>query len=406
MSYFAPYIDSTGAHFPLYSDILAYLISNYQSIYGQDSYLGNDAADYQWISSVSKIANDTMLALQQDYNNRSPLTAVGVPLDGLVKLNGLTRKVATSSSCIVDLIGTVGVVINNGIVSDSSGNYWDLPAIVTFDEDGLASVSATCETVGAISALPGSITKIVTPQLGWASVNNSVAAIVGQPIETDAQLRARQSLSTRLASHTMLSGTEAAIAAIENVTRYNVHENYTDYIDSNGCPPHSVTAVVEGGDDADIANAIFLNRGIGPYMNGFQYESPVPEGSTTVVVADPDTGEEMTIGFLRAEYVPIYVTMNIKKLTGYTDSTTTQIKEAVVNYLNSLQIGEDLTISALYGAALAVMPSLQTPMFSITSLEAGVNPYSLGTSDIAIAFNAVTQGIDSTSPEFIVVNAS
>jgi uncharacterized phage protein gp47/JayE len=396
MSYFSPFIDSQGLHIPLYSDILGYLISVYKNIYGQDVYLGNDASDYQWISVVAKILNDGNLVLQQDYNNRSPFTAVGTALDSLVKDNGITRKTATYSTCIVDIVGIAGTEIDNGVVGDLSGNNWDLPTVTIIGSDGTISVSATCETIGAVVAQPNSITKIITPQMGWTSVNNSAAAVPGQPVETDAQLRARQALSTRLASHTMLSGTVAGIAAVANVTRYNVHENNTNFTDAQVCPPHSITAIVEGGTDLDVATAIFQNRGIGCATNG----------TSNVTVVDSDTGASMVIYFSRPSYVPIYVDVVVKKLYGYTNSITDQIKTAIYNYLNKLQIGQSLTISALYGAALAVMPSLTNPLFSIISLEAGeadVSP--LGTVDITLAFNQVTQGILSSSPEYIRVVA-
>jgi len=391
--YIAPYIDSTGIHLPLYSDILGSLIDAYKNIYGQDIYLGNDAADYQWISIIANRLNDVELTLQQDYNNRSPLTAVGVPLDGLVKENGLTRKVATYSSCVVIISGLTGIIITNGVVKDLSGYSWNLPTVTTIGEDGTIEVSATCQTLGTIAALPNTITSIVTPQYGWLSVNNDVAAVLGQPVETDAQLRARQSLSTRLASHTMLAGTVAGIAAVASVLRYNVHENYTNFTDEQGTPAHSITAVVEGGTDDDVAVAIFSNRGIGCDTNG----------ETSVVVVDPDTLEEMTINFMRPQYLPIYATLHITRLVGYTDSVTTQIEEAVCNYLNGLQIGQNLTISALYGAALSVMPSLVTPIFSITVLIAGTLEGTQTTSDIILDFNEVTQGILGSSPAYITV---
>jgi uncharacterized phage protein gp47/JayE len=391
--YIAPYIDSTGIHLPLYSDILGSLIDAYKNIYGQDIYLGNDAADYQWISIIANRLNDVELTLQQDYNNRSPLTAVGVPLDGLVKENGLTRKVATYSSCVVIISGLTGIIITNGVVKDLSGYSWNLPTVTTIGEDGTIEVSATCQTLGTIAALPNTITSIVTPQYGWLSVNNDVAAVLGQPVETDAQLRARQSLSTRLASHTMLAGTVAGIAAVASVLRYNVHENYTNFTDEQGTPAHSITAVVEGGTDDDVAVAIFSNRGIGCDTNG----------ETSVVVVDPDTLEEMTINFMRPQYLPIYATLHITRLVGYTDSVTTQIEEAVCNYLNGLQIGQNLTISALYGAALSVMPSLVTPIFSITVLIAGTSEGTQTTSDIILDFNEVTQGILGSSPAYITV---
>lgn len=393
MSYSVPVIDSTGFHYPLYSDILESLIASYKNIYGQDVYLGNDAADYQWISDVALKLNDTLATLQYVYNNRGPLTAIGTSLDGVVKINGITRKVATYSTCIVTLTGTAGTIVLDGKVSDLSGNVWDLPATSTIGDLGTADVSATCETIGAISALPDTITTIVNPQLGWFSVNNNVAAVLGLPIETDAQLRSRQSLSTRLAAHTMVAGTIAGIAAVENVTRYNVHENNTNlYEPTTNCPPHSVTCVVEGGTDADVAQAIYDNKGIGCDTYG----------GTTVTVTDIDTGDTFEINFSRPEYVPIYVDMTVRKLVGYSDAVTTQIEEAVAAYLNDLQIGQDLAISSLYGAALAVMPDLTTPMFSIILLEAGVTNVT-GTNDITIDYDQVTQGILGSSPAYITV---
>jgi uncharacterized phage protein gp47/JayE len=394
--YFSPVIDSTGLHLPLYDDILRDLINSYKNIYGQDVYLGNDSADYQWISVVAKHQFDTMQALQLDYNNRSPLTAVGVALDGLVKQNGMTRKIATYSTCMVVVSGIPQAVIVNGIAQDVSGNDWALPALVTIGVLGTETVSATCKTLGKISALPGSIIKIATPQYGWLSVNNEVAANLGQPIETDAQLRARQSISTRLASHTMLAGTIAGVAAVADVTRYNIHENYTSYTDSQGCPEHSVTCVVEGGTDLDVATAIFYNRGIGCYTNG----------TTSVDITDPDTAQIMAINFMRPEYLPVYVAVHVKKLFGYTDSITTEIEQAIFTYLNSLQIGQNLTISALYGAALSVMPDLTSPMFSITLLEAGVEPDNLHGDDLVVSFNTVTQGILGASPPYIIIEVT
>lgn len=396
MAYFVPTVDSTGIHIPLYNDILRNLIDSFKNIYGQDAYLGNDAADYQWISVVAKHASDTMQVLQLDYNNRSPLTALGVALDGLVKLNGMTRKVATYSVCMVVVSGIPETVVVSGVAQDLSGYDWELPASVTIGVLGTVTVSATCKTLGSIPALPGSITKIITPQYGWIGVDNEAAAILGQPVETDAQLRSRQSLSTRLASHTMLAGTVAGIAAVSNVTRYNVHENYTAFTDAQGCPEHSVTAVVEGGTDLDVATAIFYNRGIGCYTNG----------TTSVEVTDPDTSQIMTIRFMRPQYIPVYVNLHVKKLFGYTDSVTGEIEQAIYTYLNALQIGQNLTISALYGAALAVMPDLTSPMFSITLVQAGVEPDNLHGDDLIISFNSVTQGILGTSPPYITIEVT
>lgn len=397
--YFSPFIDSTGFHKPIYSDILNHLVDSFKSIYGQDCYLGNDSADYQWISVVAYRLNDVMNALQDDYNNRSVATATGTALDGLVKLNGITRKSASYSTCTVTLTGTAFTIIQNGLIQDTAGYYWNLPQVVIIGSGGTVSVTATCQTIGNISALENTLTVVASPQYGWTSVTNDTAATPGQPVETDEQLRSRQALSTRLASHTMLSGTEAGIAAVTNVTRYSVHENYHDYTDAQGCPPHSITSIVEGGTDEDVASAIFLNRGIG--VETYGGVSDAYEVSKDV--DDPDTGNPTTIKFRRPEYIPIYVSITVRALEGYVSSITDDIKSAIVDYLNDLQIGQDLTISALYSVAMAQMTNIKEPTFSVTSVLAGVTSGGLFATDISIAFDEVTLGILQDSPEYVEV---
>ena len=74
--------------------------------------------------------------------------------------------------------------------------------------------------------------------------------------------------STAQPSQTVLIGIEGAIARITGVTRYKVYENDTSQADSNGLPPRSITCVVEGGSDQDIANSIYLKKTPGCYTNG------------------------------------------------------------------------------------------------------------------------------------------
>lgn len=383
MAYTPPTIGVAGLSVPSYNDIVDYLTTTFRSLYGQQVYLGNDSADFQFISLVALLASDAFRAMQLDYTNRSPSFAIGAALDSLVKINGLTRKVATFSNCDVTLTGTPGTVINNGLVGDINGNQWALPSVVTIDIGGSVIVTATCTVPGAVSADVGQIINILTPTSGWTGVTNATAANLGSQVETDAALRARQALSTALPSITMLAGTVAGVAAVAGVTRYNVVENPTSAVDSYGNPPHSVTAVVEGGTDLAVATAIFNNRGIGCDTNG----------STNVVVTDPNTGFNMTINFYRPAYKAVYVTLDVHELTGYVSQTTTDIKNAVVDYLNSLQIGEIITISGLYAAAMQATPNLSQPLFSVRALKLGTSPSPSGTSDITVNFNEVSQGI-------------
>ncbi len=381
MAYFAPYIDAAGLHIPTYTDIRDKMIAEAKAIYGNDIYLGNDSADYQWISTVALKISDTLQASQLAYNNRSPATAIGAGLAAIVKINGIKPKTPSYSTCPVTLTGTAGTVITNGVVGDINGYKWDLPAAVTIGAGGSTIISAECETIGAITALPGDINKIVKPTRGWTGVTNESAAIPGQPVEQDAELRARQAISTELPSQALVEGTTAGIADVSGVTRYRVYENDTNVTDAAGLPAHSITAVVEGGTDQDIATQIYRRKTPGCYTNG----------TTSTEIYDA-FGRLTTIRFYRPSYVDIDVVINVTRLTGYVDATTAAIKQAIVNYLNGLQIGDDLTNSSLWYAALAVMPNQKLPQFKITSLTAAKHGQSQGTGDIVTAINEVTRG--------------
>lgn len=383
MAYVPPQVGSAGLTIPTYTDILNDLVAQYRNVYGQSAYLDVDSADYQWISIVAAKIADTQQALLLAYNARSPLTSTGAALDSIVKVNGLARKSASASTCTVTLTGMPGTTVQNGLVKDTSGYLWSLPATVLIPATGTIAVTAACQTLGRVAPAIGDLSIIATPQAGWTAVTNAVTAQVGQPVETDGQLRARQSLSVATPSRTMISGTVAAIAATSGVSRYNIIENPTNATDANGTPAHSITCVVEGGLDSDVAQAIYNNRGIGCYTNGM----------TTVTVTDPYTGAQMPIRFTRPTYVPVYVSLSVNALAGYTTQTTAAIQNAIATYLNSLQIGQTVVLSELYGAALSVRPSAINPQFSIRSLTLGASANPAGTSDLFLTYAQVAQGV-------------
>lgn len=163
MAYFSPYVDDAGLHIPTYNDIRDDLVASFKQIYGEGIYLDNDSQDYQMISAFAAKTYDTMQLLQIVYNNHSPKTAVGTALSSLVKLNGIVRKPASFSTCVLTLAGTADTVIAAGVAEDEAGHKWDLPQNVTFTGAEI-KVTAKCEDLGAIEAPVNTITKINTPK--------------------------------------------------------------------------------------------------------------------------------------------------------------------------------------------------------------------------------------------------
>ena len=381
MTYFAPYIDETGLHMPTYIDIRNKQIEDAKNIFGQDIYLGEDSQDYQYICTISEKIYDAFQLAQQVYNNRGPNVAIGTGLDSIVKINGIKRKPHTYSKCNVIVSGAKNTQIKNGIATDKGNIKWILPSNVTIPENGQIEVLAICEIPGPIVANPGDITGIYNPTFGWNGIYNKCNADLGSYIEDNSKLRKRQSQSTAQASLTMLEGTAGNVAQVKNVRRSRTYENDTNLVDKLGLPPHSITVVVEGGDDKEIANAIWIHKGVGCYTNG----------DKVVDIVD-SKGQLTPIRFFRPTYVDIEVTINIKKLNYYTTETTESIKKNLQSYLNSMEIGANLSLSSLWGVALQAMPNLMDPMFSITSITASRVGESQKTEDIELKFNEVCRG--------------
>ncbi|MBU1067773.1 baseplate J/gp47 family protein, partial [Patescibacteria group bacterium] len=244
MSYVAPSIGIAGLTIPTYADVLEELIAQKQAVYGEDIYLGVDTTDYQELSVFALMIYDSLQAAQYAYNSRSPITAVGSGLDQVVKINGMTRQASSHSTVDVDITGTVGITILNGNVIDASRRVWNLPASVTIPTGGAITVTATAEDAGALAALANTITRIGSPQSGWATVNNPDAASIGSPVEQDSQLRARQQVSTAISSVSPLDTLVGTVAGVEGVSRTKGYENDTGVVDANGVPAHSICIVV------------------------------------------------------------------------------------------------------------------------------------------------------------------
>lgn len=353
MAYFTPYIDNSGIHVPGYQDIIDYYVAKAKEIFGSDIYLGEDSQDYQMLSILARASAASMQAAVDSYNARNPDTAFDDTLDGLVTINGIERKSSTYSTVNLNLTGIPYTLIRGGVVQSVSGDKWNLPSEVVLDASGEALVTGIAQEKGAVVALTGEINKIITPTYGWSTVNNPDAANVGQPVETTPALKARRKIAVATPSQTPLESLSAGINNLLGVTDFQVYENDTKETDSRGFPGNSITAVVQGGVDEEIAQTIskLKNMGVLSY------------GDVTIPVTN-EYGSVLNISFFRPELVETFITVNITPLSGYTTEVGDQIKQAIVAYYSSMKIGDNLYNSQLWEAALSVSPDVR-PYFAI-----------------------------------------
>lgn len=369
------FIDDTGYHLADYPAFLAYYQDQYRAIYGADVDLNSDTQDGQWVAVEAKAAYDSAALGQSVYNSFSPSSAKGVGLSRVVKINGLKRHVPSFSTVTLTVVGSSGTVINNGVAQDTINQKWLLPTVVTIPGGGTINVTATAELVGFVTADVATVTKIFTNTLGWQTVNNAAAAIPGAPVETDAQLRARQTVSTADPSLTVLDGTVGGVSNLTGVTKVRAYENDTDITDANTLPPHSISLVVAGGDDVAVAQEILLHKT--PGTNTY--------GTTSELVYDAH-GMPVNISFYRPTVATISVQLTIASGVGWSNDFVPLIEAAMAAVINAGKIGDTVLITKLFAPAYlnGAPPGLT---YSIVSLQIEKNGGGFGTINIPLSFN-------------------
>lgn len=372
-----PTISASGISIPSFNDVYQSLIAIQKSIYGSDIYIAPDSPDGQWIAALAKVMDDFNQACVKSFNGHSPSFAQGAQLAALVKINGLKKSVPTNSTANLTIGGQVGTIITNGIAKDENGNQWLLPPSVTIPPAGSIVVTATASQSGNIIAPANTINEIANPQRGWQSVNNTAAATAGLPVETDPALRVRQRQSVSNPSKTIMEGIKGAILNLPGVAACKYYDNDTNSTDSNGIPAGNIAFVVQGGVAADIANLIFTKKTMG-----------VPTyGSTTVVVND-EQGTPHDVSFSVPTERRIVVSISLNGYANYTTIIGDKIKQAVADFINALDIADDVVIVRLQVPA-QLYGDPDSLNYRITTIQAMVFGGSLSTNDIAINFNQI-----------------
>ena len=371
-------VSPAGISAPPYSDIYGSLQASFQAIYGSDAYIDPDSQDGQLLAIVAKAISDSNDAVIACYNNFSPQTGQGAALSSNVKINGLSRLVATNSQCLLRVTGQIGSIIVAGIAADAAGNQWALPDPTVIPPAGFIDVTATCTAVGAVAALVGTIVNIVNPQLGWQSVTNNSVASLGAPIESDVSLRQRQTFSTSLPGQTILDGIHGGILGLPGVTRCRVFENDTDTTDANGQTAHSIAAMVVGGVAQDIGNMIAVRKA--PGVNTV--------GSTSVTVIN-DLSITSTMKFTIPSTSTITTAATIKALYGYDTTVGAAITAAIQAAINATDIGGGVVGGVewdLVFMAVRTIPKANT--FKLESLVL-TGPSGAGTPDVPLLYDHI-----------------
>lgn len=322
--------------------------------------------------SVVTIQNTTAYTIS--YANTISTNTITFTSDGSATvaeiLAGLQSVIVSAHPTLVSsVVGTTLVI-----------NCVDIFQTVNFTTSvnlGITKVRAVGEvqavTVGVVVQPANTIDTILTPMLGWDSVNNPVAASPGEDRETDEELRERFRNGKFDRATNTLDAIYSAIINLDTVSEVTIYENDTSVVDSNGVPAHSFLPIVVGGLSTDIANAIWDNKPVGI----------LSYGNTTVSINDVQ-GSPHNISFSRPNAVVIYISIDITTNANFPANGNDLIKSNIIQYFaDNLGTGDDVIYSRLYTPINAVAGH------EVVSLKIGTAPSPVGTSNIVINFDQI-----------------
>jgi len=381
-----PTIDGTGFHLHEFNSVtglqgwLDDIVDRFKSRYGDDINVDPESPDGQFLGDLAEMLNDAEQRELTNYLQNSPSGAVGAALSRIVQLNGITRKSAQVSTVTVTLGGTPTTVIPIGSLFDNPDDP-DLPPFETAAEyiiggGGTVSGQGLCTEAGPFNVGAGKLTRPLTVISGWDTVTNPAAASPGRLVEPDPILKVRRADSVAMPSQSMLDGLRAALANIDGVDDVVVYENTTNSVNAKGDPPHSIHVIIDGGLDADIANAIWVKASMGA----------TKVGAVSDVVVDSQGNDQEMRWDVPAD-VDVYITVHLNRTP--TSFEEDSIKAALVAFgEETSRIGRNVPwldlASPINDLEITGGPGLP----SVTSLALDDAASPTLQQDLVVAFNA------------------
>lgn len=305
-------LTKTGVSVPLESEVLAGVLADINQAFGGGlNTTSLETPQGQLASSQAAVVADKNNQLAELANQFDPKYADGIWQDALARIYFLTRKPATASVAECELIGLVGVVIPAGFfVQDTNGVLWSLQTEVTIPVGGKVTGTFACTESGAIAAPAGSINSVYRALTGLDRVNNLQDATIGSEQESRADFERRRAQSVAVNAHGTPAAVYGEVANLAGVSDLYVIDNVLKTVVTLGATnysvdPSSIYVAVVGGDNTQIADAIWRKTG-----NGCSYN-----GNTTVKLYDNNYSNpkpEYTIKFMRPAALPVYFEVQVE----------------------------------------------------------------------------------------------
>ncbi len=335
-------------------------------------------------SSYYEADADSTISLSNAVTVAVTLASVAEGTTYSVTIAGTT---ISKTACAADTVNSVLVALTSGLPAGWSAGV--VNNVLTFTQidrinGAVVSVSSTLTVsrigspvvfyaaeAGSLDPAIGTVSSIMTQIAGWESVSNESAAYPGRAVETTTALRQRYSSTVSAQGTAMVESIRAnLLESVSGVTAAVVFENVGDTTDSDGRPPHSIEAVVQGGDNEEVAEMIWKKKtgGIDTY------------GSTSVSVTDSQ-GVPHTIKFNRPTAKNIYLRCVLHEHTeiGLAGDATQTAAALLLSQGQAHEVGQDVILQKLGAYILQNVPGI-----SYLELTGSTDGVTYNTTNIAV----------------------
>lgn len=288
----------------------------------------------------------------------------------------VTRKQGIPSSALITIQGVAGTEIpEDFLISDNQYNY-KISKSVIIPNTGTIDVLFYCTEINEFIANPNTITQIVTIVNGVERVNNTNMATPAILKETDGELFQRCVYFGSTARNASFRSILANVAEVSGVNRIAGAENVTNgplEVSGVTLTPHSICLVVDGGENENIANAMFNSRATGCDMVG--------DTEVTILLDN----QKYTYKFYRPTAVPLKAQVKVSATGAIIPSNyESEVKNVLSNFINNLDINKNITQPLLANNLIK-----NTTDLNILDVKFGLKSGDVGYTNIQLKLNEI-----------------
>lgn len=288
----------------------------------------------------------------------------------------VTRKQGIPSSALITIQGVAGTEIpEDFLISDNQYNYKIYQSVI-IPNTGTIDVLFYCTEINEFIANPNTINQIVTIVNGVERVNNANMATPAILKETDGELFQRCVYFGSTARNASFRSILANVAEVSGVNRIAGAENVTNKpLEVSGVTltPHSICLVVDGGENEDIANAMFNSRATGCDMVG--------DTEVTILLDN----QKYTYKFYRPTAVPLKAEVKVSATGAIIPSNyESEVKNVLSNFINNLDINKNITQPLLANNLIKNITDL-----NILDIQFGLKSGDVGYTNIQLKLNEI-----------------